>query len=65
MLKRFKLTTDWKRYEVVCHYPEQGWRHSIRPDLGVVIWHRRGVNNSIWVDAVQLEEGKAATAYVP
>lgn len=62
---QFMLTGDWKRYEAVVMYPEKGWSQGHRPDLGVVIRHRGGTSDSIWVDAVQLEEGETATPYEP
>ena len=54
----FKVGTDWRRYEIVTEMP--AYRHyaqmlTILPaDVG-----------TLWIDAVQLEEGKSASPYAP
>ncbi|MBM4081683.1 MAG: hypothetical protein FJ278_18410, partial [Planctomycetes bacterium] len=60
----FSLTTDWKRYQVSCMIPKDGWTRGIRPEVAVLIYNK-GVKTAIWADAAQLEEGEQATAYMP
>jgi hypothetical protein len=60
--KRFRLSTDWQRYEVACPVPREGWTRSLRPEVTLFITSQ-AVNSSIWADAAQLEEGQQATPY--
>jgi len=60
-----RLTTTWKRYAVTTTFPETGWREGHRPELAVRIHHHRADGRSVWIDAVQLEQGTRATAYEP
>ena len=58
------LTTEWKRYQVACTIPTEGWTRGVRPEVAVLIYHK-GVDSAIWADAAQLEEGEQATPYTP
>jgi hypothetical protein len=61
--KQFPLTTEWKRYEVVVIYPEQGWHQGHRPELAIQLNYRGPGNTAMWIDAVQFEEGDTPTEY--
>ena len=61
--QRFRLTTDWQRYEVACSIPREGWTRGFRPEVTLFI-QSQAVTGSIWADAVQLEEGPRATPYI-
>jgi hypothetical protein len=60
-----RLTTGWKRYEVTTTFPETGWCEGHRPELAVLIRHGRAEGQSVWIDAVQLEQSARATACEP
>jgi hypothetical protein len=62
--KRFILTTDWRRYQVACTIPREGWTRGFRPEVTLFICSQ-GIKSAIWADAAQLEEGAEATPYTP
>jgi hypothetical protein len=60
--ERFLLTRDWKRYQVSCTIPRQGWTRGLRPEVTLFI-ASQAVAGAIWADAAQLEVGTQATPY--
>ena len=63
-VKEFDLTPDWKRYEVAFEYAKEGWHEGHRPDAAITITSLDG-HSSVWVYAIQFEQGDKATTYEP
>ena len=58
--KEFTLTTEWQRYHEVGIIPAAvGRYHSV--GIGLVA----GSHATVWIDALQLEEGERPTAFEP
>ena len=62
--ERINIGTEWTRHQLVCTYPEKGWRAGIRPEMGIVV-NNNGKDCAVWLDAVQFEQGAQATEYEP
>jgi len=62
--ERITIGTEWTRHQLVCTYPEKGWRAGVRPEMGIVV-NNNGRDCAVWLDAVQFEQGTQATDYEP